>query len=313
METLIAFFRRCSRSRMAMIICTCIAALAVADYFTGYEMSFSFFYLGAISLCTWFLGSRFALTMSFICLVLMFFGDVLAGAQNWFVAAWNAILAFASYYVMVATLTALRSLHDKLEEQVAQRTVALTEEMEKREGLEREILEIGERERRRIGHDLHDGVCQHLTATAIAAEVLREELEGKHLPQAAAADRLVSLVEEGINLTRTVARGLAPVEMEEDSLMTALRELAKTTSDLLRIDCRFECLDPVMIPDASTASHLYRIAQEAVTNAVKHGRATAVTIRLSASEEGLNLSITDNGAGLPAALPEKRGMGPILR
>ena len=190
-----------------------------------------------------------------------------------------------------------------------QRTDALTEEMTERERLERELLEISEREQRRIGQDLHDGLCQHLTGATLAGQVLEEKLAALNLIEAGDASKVVRIVEEAINLSRRLAKGLYPVEMEADGLMLALEEFAATSSELFKVACRFECDSPVLIHDPATAGHLYRIAQEAVRNAIKHGKARNVLIRLDVREESTVLSIKDDGVGLPKPLPENRGLG----
>jgi signal transduction histidine kinase len=192
---------------------------------------------------------------------------------------------------------------------VQQRTSALTEEMAERQRLESELLEISEREQRRIGQDLHDGLCQHLTGATLAGQVLEEKLAAQHLPEANDANKVVELVEEGINLSRKLAKGLHPVEMEADGLMLALEEYAATTSELFKVSCRFDCDLPVLIHDTATAGHLFRIAQEAVGNAIKHGRAKNISIRLDATEEATVLTVKDDGVGLPESLPKNHGMG----
>jgi transporter family protein len=111
---------------------------------------------------------------------------------------------------------------------VRQRTRALTEEITERERLERELLEISEREQRRISQDLHDSLCQHLTGTTLAGQVLEEKLAVLNLPLAADAGNMVELVEQGIDLSRKLAKGLYPVEMAADGLMLALEEYAAT-------------------------------------------------------------------------------------
>jgi len=238
-------------------------------------------------------------------------GDFASGAQftSALIPIWNAVILLTFYLVVVWLLDRLRSLNRELEAQVRQRTTALTDEMAERERLERELLEISEREQRRIGQDLHDGLCQHLTGATLAGQVLEGKLAALHLPEAADANKVVELVEEGINLSRQLAKGLYPVEIEADGLMLALEEYAATTHKLFKVHCQFECDLPVLIHEAATAGHLYRIAQEAVRNALKHGQAKNILIRLEASEESTILSIKDDGAGLPEPLPKKRGMG----
>ena len=288
-----------------------VAVIGAADYLTGFETSFSIFYLLAIGLAAWFVNRGFAVFISILSVTVSLAGDLVRGAHfsNPFVPAWNAVILLAFYLVVVWLLALLRSTYCNLEGLVRQRTAALTDEMAERERLERELLEISEREQRRIGQDLHDGLCQHLTGATLAGQVLEEKLEALHLPVAADASRVVEIIEEGINLSRRLAKGLYPVEIEADGLMLALEEFADTTGKLFKVACQFHCDLPVLIHDSATAGHLYRIAQEAVGNAIKHGKATGILIRLDASEENTELSIADNGIGLPDPLPEKRGLG----
>jgi signal transduction histidine kinase len=156
---------------------------------------------------------------------------------------------------------------------------------------------------------LHDSACQQLTGATLAGQVLEEKLAALQLPLARDAGEVVALVELGIDLSRKLAKGLHPVEMEADGLMLALEEYAAAASGLFKVACRFECDSPVLIHDPATAGHLYRIAQEAVGNAIKHGKAKNILIRLEVGEESTVLSIKDDGVGLPEPLPEKRGIG----
>ncbi|HXG48603.1 MAG TPA: sensor histidine kinase, partial [Methylomirabilota bacterium] len=177
--------------------------------------------------------------------------------------------------------------------------------------LEREIIEISEREQRRIGQDLHDGVCQQLAGIEFMSQVLAQTLSGRGRPAAPAenAATIARLVREAIEQIRGVARGLSPVVLESEGLMSALTELAERIRHVFRIECAFECPRPVPVPDNHVATHLYRIAQEAVNNALRHGKATRIELRLARSGGRIVLGIHDNGVGLPAPLPSHRGMG----
>ncbi|MBU6402779.1 MAG: PAS domain S-box protein, partial [Verrucomicrobia bacterium] len=178
-----------------------------------------------------------------------------------------------------------------------------------RKRLEREILQISELEQRRIGQDLHDGLCQHLAGIEFMSQGLQQKLASKSKTEAAGAAEITKLVREGIAHTRDLARGLSPVVLESEGLMSALQELADHTAKRFHVQCRFACEVPVLVPDNAVATHLYRITQEAVGNAVKHGRARRIEIHLSAGPDRLTLAVKDNGAGLPEALPRPGGMG----
>jgi signal transduction histidine kinase len=287
-----------------------VLVVGAADYVTGVEVSFSVFYLLAVALAVWFVGIRFGVLISLLSVAVWILGDIAAGARysNSFIPVWNVAVLTAFYFIVVWLLARLRSLQKQLEDRVQQRTIALTQEMAERERLEKEILNVVEREQQRIGRDLHDSLGQHLTAAAFAGKVLSDQLADQPVP-AAGARRVVTLVEDGIALTRTLARGLTPVELTADGLMEAFEELSDSTSERFQIECRFECDVPVLIPEVTTATHLYRIAQEAIHNAIKHGQAKRITMRLARTEAGTVLEILDDGAGLPDPLPAQRGMG----
>ena len=175
--------------------------------------------------------------------------------------------------------------------------------------LEREILQASERESRRISQDLHDGLGQLLAGTAHLAGALQKDLAAKSRPEARQLERISKLIYEAMAQARSLSHGLQPVEPESNGLMAALQSLARRTKSLFHIHCRFKCRRPVLIADNAIATHLYRIAQEAITNAIKHGKAERIEISLAQTPERLALAITDNGAGLPARQRNHPGMG----
>ncbi len=178
-----------------------------------------------------------------------------------------------------------------------------------RKRLEREILESSEREQQRIGHDLHDGLGQHLHGLSFLSALLEKSLKEDRSPHVKEVARLNKYLKEALKLARGLARGLMPVESDPQGLMLALRELARRTRGLYRVDCRFQCLRPVLIRRQIAASHLYRIAQEAVNNAIKHGKPTRLRIHLSASPQHIILGVRDNGAGICLTGKPCKGMG----
>lgn len=211
---------------------------------------------------------------------------------------------------------ALRKAHTELEGRVRERTAelaaanqALQTDIAKRKRLEIEILEISAREQRRIGQDLHDGLGQHLAGIELMSQALEQKLSKISKPAAAQAAKISEYVRDAISQARLLARGLSPVVLESQGLMYALQELASRTEVLFQVACVFRCPSPILIHDNGIATHLFRIAQEAVTNAAKHGKATQIEILLDDAGGGTRLSVTDNGCGLGADTEPTEGMG----
>jgi two-component system, LuxR family, sensor kinase FixL len=182
-------------------------------------------------------------------------------------------------------------------------------DLTERRQLELEILEISERERRRIGQDLHDGLGQHLAGLELMSRVLEQRLAGRNPRAAVRAAEVARHVRDAISQTRALARGLSPVLLESEGLPAALADLAASTEKMFRVACRLECDRPVPSAGRATAIHLFRIAQEAVSNAVKHGQAKHITVHLEQRKGTLVLAVRDDGSGLPRALPRGEGMG----
>ncbi|MCC6486591.1 MAG: PAS domain S-box protein [Candidatus Hydrogenedentes bacterium] len=178
-----------------------------------------------------------------------------------------------------------------------------------RKRLERQVLDISAREQIRIGQDLHDRLGQHLTGIGFKSQTLAQALAEKADPEAGVAATIVHLVTEAIVMTRNMARGLYPIELEAEGLMTALEEMAVSTQQVFGVSCRFVCEEPIMLDRSTTATHLYRIAQEAVNNAVKHGKPASVEIALAVEGDLLMLSVTDDGVGIDAGAELGEGLG----
>lgn len=173
--------------------------------------------------------------------------------------------------------------------------------------LESKVLEIGELERRRIGSDLHDGLGQQLTAIELLCAGLKADAGRTHPEFSRRLDQMGKMLREAIAQTRFLARGLVPVSDEPDALQAGLAELAEQVNSLGSLKCRLDCPSPVAIPNRVAAGHLYRIAQEAVNNAMKHSSASQVTIRLAETDTGVELRIWDDGKGISGS--KGRGLG----
>jgi len=211
---------------------------------------------------------------------------------------------------------AICRLNAELEDRVNRRTSALhnacgelQKEIAARHRLEKEILEISEREQQRIGRDLHDDLGQRLVGMTYLSQVLANNLAADTSPEAVQAAKITELLKDALALTRSLSRGLHPVALKSGGLTAALGDLAERTSDIFQMDCRFTgpFIEPLL--DQTAATHLYRIAQEAVTNAVNHGKAVTIRIDLACQKGTAVLTVTDNGTGMPDHRPDGKGMG----
>jgi signal transduction histidine kinase len=210
----------------------------------------------------------------------------------------------------------LQEANKKLEARVEERTKELTEtvemlntEVSERKRLEKEVLTISEEEQRRIGRELHDGLQQELVGTTFNCERLRRKLASQSLPEAEEAATIHTLLKNSIEHARDITRMLYPIDVESNELPIALAQLATRVEHLFSIVCKFECNENITVNNADIAINLYRIVQEAITNAIKHGKADTVLICLRANQERLTLSIRDNGVGLKADYAKTKGMG----
>jgi signal transduction histidine kinase len=172
-----------------------------------------------------------------------------------------------------------------------------------RRRLQEEYAEAVWQEQQRIAHELHDGLGQELTGLRYMATGLSETLQGEDSRSAA---RLATGIGRALDQIRGLAEGVLPLELDAEGLMSALARLAEKTQSTYRLSCRFECSQAVLVEDSETALQLYRIAQEAVTNAVKHGQPRRIAIRLESVPGETILEVRDDGKGL-ADPPVARG------
>ena len=182
-------------------------------------------------------------------------------------------------------------------------------DMSHRRELQREVLESAEEERRRIGGDLHDALGQHMTGITYLAETLRSQISESDPDAARLADRIAELLKETVEQTRRLVRGLYPVDPRPDGLRDALTSLTQRLSKDFRVDAEFDCPDGFVFNDSNAANHLFRIAQEASSNAMRHGRSPRVTIRIVQDDHWIHLTIADEGTGFDIAAPPPAGLG----
>jgi two-component system, NarL family, sensor histidine kinase UhpB len=211
---------------------------------------------------------------------------------------------------------ALRRAHDELEIRVQERTADLVatnakleSSIKERRRLEHELLDITEKERRRIGLDLHDDLGQKLAGITMMVKGLELGLKKRNLPEADQACRISDLVTQAMHHASGLARDLSLAELEEDDLASALEYLATNVKNLFQIVCRFKYEGDIPQLDRNAITQFYKITQEAVTNAVKHGKAKQVTIHLMHQANQLILTIRNNGLPFPSMIDQNKGMG----
>jgi signal transduction histidine kinase len=175
--------------------------------------------------------------------------------------------------------------------------------------LERRILEITDAEQRRIGSDLHDGLGQHLTGIALMTRRLEQRLNAASSPEADDASKVSALAKTAVAWTHDLSRSLSPPVLESAGLAEALRELAAYAESLFGIECTFEQSGQTKPLDLDISVHLYRIAQEAISNAVRHGKAKQVKLLLSSSASNINVQVIDDGHGIDPSAHSTNGMG----
>jgi signal transduction histidine kinase len=200
--------------------------------------------------------------------------------------------------------TVVRRALDQLDRN---RRLAIAEQ--ERKQMEQQILEISERERRSFGQDLHDGLGQHLTGLELMMQAVEQSVATISKKDAAAISKISAHLREAIRQTKALARGLSPVDLQANGLVSALEELAANVSAMFRVKCTFRCASPILIRENTVATHLFRIAQEATTNAVKHGRAKQIEIELHRVNGEILLTIRDNGSGFDVTGACGKGIG----
>jgi PAS domain S-box-containing protein len=175
------------------------------------------------------------------------------------------------------------------------RIAGIAEDITERKRLEQEVIEMSDREQCRLGQHLHDGICQQLVSIAFATDLLRRDLVAKSPPEAVRVARITALLDNAITQARNLSHALCPVNLTGNGLGIALRELATSMSRGSQVVCEVDCAEGILVRDHAVATHLYRIAQEAVQNAIKHAEATRVLIALFQEGQNIHLRVSDNG------------------
>ncbi|MBE2285355.1 MAG: sensor histidine kinase [Prosthecobacter sp.] len=289
---------------MALIVPVVVTmVMGWLDKLTGWEISLFIFYAVPIACSVWWSGPAAGILVSVLSGAVWYLANIESHpyeTQLGFV--WAMINREFYFGVVVFATAAVRNKQDADAEHIRM--------LEERRQLEQDIVRVSEHEQQRIGQDLHDGVCQHLAAIGCAARVLADELQAQNVAAARDAVMIEESIQQAVMEARNLAHGIFPVHVDRNGLSAALTDLASMTSRLTGVSIEVKEAAEVYIDGPETAMHLYRIAQEAVANAIRHSGATQLTISLSQVEEVLELRIEDNGSGLAFATGKTdAGMG----
>ncbi len=279
-----------------------VLLIGAADLVTDWEKSLFVVYGIPVFIVGWWVGRRAA------------YGLALLGALAWYFAnlhdspytsragyTWAAATRFCYLAFVAAGTSAMRSQSEARRERIEALTLAREHELE--------VVRAVEGERIRIGQDLHDGVCQNLAAIDCATACLREALEEGGARAPALAGQIHEYLKQTIVDARNLAHGIVPVQVERDGMISALKELVRHANLVRNGSAYFESSGDVQIEDQQVALHLYRIAQEAMSNAARHAGATQIAVSLCAEDGQVTLAIADDGRGFDPAAKAQQGMG----
>lgn len=288
-----------------------IIGIGILSYLSGPQLSSSLFYLIPVLLVSRVAGFRPGIVAALFSALVWLVADLNSGLVygHAITPYWNALMRLGSFLVAVCLVAAMGILNAHLEQRVRERTAELEAQIVENRELEKNILEISDREQARIGQDLHDGLCQQLVSAAFCTNMLSGKLDKDFEAGAPDARRIADMIDDAIDQARNLARGLYPVRLETEGLELALQELASTLDQ--RFQCAFsvECPEPLPPCRSAVGIHFYRIAREAMVNAAKHARAERITVSLSRRGGRVRLSVEDNGVGITRDRMRAGGMG----
>jgi signal transduction histidine kinase len=296
---------RYQSSRAAIIeAATLLVIIGIVDAVTGYEVSLVLFYAAPVLITLYWCANRASYLMALSCGLVWWGADLISGRPYSNAIVQGVELSFRFGFLF---LVAIAGTVVKRHSRTSKGRIDLLEENRQ---LERQIVEISEHERERIGQDLHDGLCQYLAAIRCTAAALKSELERANLLSfAAAADDVTQLLHSAVAQAHDLARGLVPVQLAEGGLSAALEELASSTTRLMGVPCSFQPSGTIATGDDARMRHLYRIAQEAINNAAKHAKPRRIDVTLSGNANATILSVADDGVGISKTTKNQHGLG----
>jgi signal transduction histidine kinase len=289
---------------LTLVALAILGLVGWVDYVAAPQMSFSIFYLVPVLIVAAGIGRTAGLLMVFACMLMWLISELLAPAGfipdfNFY---WNVLIGLGVFLIAAWLASLVREFHDALEAHVQQRIAALSAEVAMRRqtetqlrDLEQKVLEVSEREKRGLGEDLHDGLSQDLIGLAIAAKLVAQKLRDNRAVDAGQVEDIVAGINRAAARTRGLAQGLYPLQLERHGLTSALRDFCDEIERTFQIPCHFVCDPKLDVSDPRLAREFYRIAQEAVRNALKHAQPKNISVLLSQGNEQIRLCVAEDG------------------
>lgn len=298
---LIDSFGKQPKSWMMAEAIAAMILVAVIDIITPWQFSWYIFYAIPVFMMALNFPRRIGITFAIVTAAIGWVANFDAAEHRGIPAyAWSGVNRLGGLLIAAGCGISIQNFREETRRRL--------EALEHAQELEREIVSAGEREQMRIGQDLHDGVCQTLAALDCAAQCLKIDLENEGSQQVKLAAEIQKRLSAATLEARNLARGIYPVSIQGDGLGLALRELVMTTNTLCQGKIGFEGDDELVVRDSEVALHLYRITQEALSNAMRHANATHVSVRLRRDQRHLSISVEDDGCG-SAIQSRPDGMG----
>jgi signal transduction histidine kinase len=300
--------------QVGLLSAVVVLLIGAADNVTPLDLTFSLFYLAPVAFAAWYSTRNLGLIISALTTVVWLAVELQIRPEGSLsILLLNSVFRFLMFGFVSVIVSRLRALQSSLKREVRSALDRVEREVSRRLDIEREIAVASHREQQRIAYDLHDGLGQELGGLAFQSKMLAAKLAEGGSPLAQDAERVVRMLNFSIGRTRALSRLLDPVGNDSGGLRDALSQLADYSGEAFSVACTFT--GPSVIPKLSGEAdlHLYRIAQEAIRNAVEHGQATDITVTLELNERTLTLSVVDNGKGVGSPRPQTlrgRGMGP---
>ena len=290
-------------SIVAVLVVLLTLIIGWTDYSTGWELSLFIFYAAPIIIAVWRLGAGAGFLSAIFCSIVWLVAN---DAENPYTTQigflWAMVTRFFYFGVVVFAVSAIRTKQEA--------DAAHIRMLEEQRLLEMEIVSVSEHGQQRIGQDLHDGICQQLAAIGCAARVLSDDLRAKSAPEALDAALIEDSIQKAVVEARNLARGIFPVHVDRNGLAAALTELAGTMARLTGLSVEAVDCAEVSINSPEISKHLYRIAQEALANAIHHSKANRITLSLKLDGGILDLLVEDNGIGISKEADSRsQGMG----